>query len=295
MISDPDRYLEAFADAGASMMSVHVEVLPHLHRTIAAIKALGVQAGVVLNPSTPVGAIEEVAARRGLRAGDVGQPRLRRPGASSRAASTRFAACARCSIGPAVAAPIEVDGGVDLDHRQGRRGRGRRDSRGRQRDLRHAATRAADLAALTTGGGSVTAGPAAPIQPRAPRPCVRVRYAETDRMGVVYYANYLVWFEVGRTDWLRETGWTYRAMEDEGLSLPVIEAHCEYKLSAAYDDELEIRTTGRRVSAVRLAFDYEIVRRADAAVVATGHTVHATLDRSGRPVRLPARVKELLA
>jgi len=122
-----------------------------------------------------------------------------------------------------------------------------------------------------------------------------VRYAETDRMGVVYYANYLVWFEVGRTEWLRETGWTYRAMEHEGLSLPVIEAHCTYKLSAEYDDELEIRTTGRRVSAVRLAFDYEIVRRADAAVVATGHTVHATLDRSGRPVRLPARVKELLA
>jgi acyl-CoA thioester hydrolase len=122
-----------------------------------------------------------------------------------------------------------------------------------------------------------------------------VRYAETDRMGVVYYANYLVWFEVGRTEWLRETGWTYRTMEDEGLSLPVIEAHCSYKRSAAYDDELEIRTTGRRLSGVRLAFDYEIVRRSDAAVVATGHTVHATLDRAGRPVRLPARVKELLA
>ena len=94
---------------------------------------------------------------------------------------------------------------------------------------------------------------------------------------------------------IAEAGWTYRAMEDEGLSLPVIEAQCAYKLSAAYDDELEIRTTGRRVSGVRLAFDYEIVRRADAAVVATGHTVHATLDQSGRPVRLPARVKELLA
>ena len=130
---------------------------------------------------------------------------------------------------------------------------------------------------------------------RCAAPVVRVRYAETDRMGVVYYANYLVWFEVGRTEWLREAGWTYRAMEDEGLSLPVIEAQCAYKLSAAYDDELEIRTTGRRVSGVRLAFDYEIVRRADAAVVATGHTVHATLDQSGRPVRLPARVKELLA
>jgi acyl-CoA thioester hydrolase len=121
-----------------------------------------------------------------------------------------------------------------------------------------------------------------------------VRYAETDKMGVVYYAHYLVWFEIGRTDWLRETGWTYRAMEEEGLGLPVIEAHCEYKAGARYDDDLEVRTRARLVSAVRLAFDYEVVRRADGQVIATGVTVHATVDRSGRPVRLPARVKELL-
>ncbi|MGE0461455.1 MAG: acyl-CoA thioesterase [Vicinamibacterales bacterium] len=131
-------------------------------------------------------------------------------------------------------------------------------------------------------------------QPRVSCPVVRVRYAETDQMGVVYYANYLVWFEVGRTEWLRETGWTYRAMEDEGLTLPVIEARCEYRTGARYDDELEIRTTGRLVSPVRLAFDYEVVRRADGVVVATGQTTHATLNRAGRPVRLPARVKELL-
>jgi acyl-CoA thioester hydrolase len=130
--------------------------------------------------------------------------------------------------------------------------------------------------------------------PRVSRPVVRVRYAETDQMGVVYYANYLVWFEIGRTEWLRETGWTYRAMEEDGLSLPVIEAQCEYKAGSRYDDELEIRTTGRMVSPVRLAFDYEVVRRGDGVVVATGRTTHATLNRAGRPVRLPARVKELL-
>ncbi|MCC7031753.1 MAG: acyl-CoA thioesterase [Acidobacteria bacterium] len=113
-------------------------------------------------------------------------------------------------------------------------------------------------------------------------------------MGVVYYANYLVWFEVGRTEWLREAGWTYRAMEDEGLALPVIDARCEYRTGARYDDELEIRTIGRLVSPARLAFDYEVVRRADGVVVATGQTTHATLNRAGRPVRLPARVKELL-
>jgi acyl-CoA thioester hydrolase len=130
--------------------------------------------------------------------------------------------------------------------------------------------------------------------PRIARPVVRVRYAETDRMGVVYYANYLVWFEVGRTEWLRETGWTYRAMEDEGLGLPVIEVRCEYKQSARYDDELEIRTVGRLVSAVRLRFDYELIRRADEVLVAVGHTVHATVDGTGRPVRVPAHIKQLL-
>jgi acyl-CoA thioester hydrolase len=134
----------------------------------------------------------------------------------------------------------------------------------------------------------------APVPARLAAPRVRVRYAETDRMGVVYYANYLVWFEVGRTEWLRVTGWTYREMEAEGLALPVIEAHCEYRQGARYDDELEIRTTGRLVSPARLAFDYEIVRQADAAVLAVGFTTHATVDRNGRPVRLPARVKELL-
>jgi acyl-CoA thioester hydrolase len=124
---------------------------------------------------------------------------------------------------------------------------------------------------------------------------VRVRYAETDKMGIVYYANYFVWFEIGRTDWLRETGWTYRDMEAEGFALPVIEASCEYRSGARYDDELEVRTRGALASGVRIAFDYEVVRRADRAVVARGRTVHAAVDRTGRPIRLPARVRELLA
>ena len=124
---------------------------------------------------------------------------------------------------------------------------------------------------------------------------VRVRYAETDKMGVVYYANYFVWFEVGRTDLLRESGWNYREMETEGFTLPVIEAHCAYRESAKYDDELEIRTTGAMRSPVRVEFTYEIVRPADAATLATGTTVHATIDRNGRPCRLPARVRTVLS
>jgi acyl-CoA thioester hydrolase len=123
---------------------------------------------------------------------------------------------------------------------------------------------------------------------------VRVRYAETDKMGIVYYGNYFVWFEVGRTDLLRESGWSYREMEIEGFALPVIEAHCAYREPARYDDDLEVRTTGALLSPVRVQFSYEVVRSADAATLATGTTVHATIDRNGRPCRLPTRVRTLL-
>ena len=124
---------------------------------------------------------------------------------------------------------------------------------------------------------------------------VRVRYAETDKMGVVYYANYFVWFEVGRTDLLRAAGWNYREMESEGFSLPVIEAHCTYRESAKYDDEIDVRTTGEMLSPVRVKFSYEVVRAADAVTLATGSTVLATLDRNGRPCRLPERIRTVFS
>ncbi len=112
-------------------------------------------------------------------------------------------------------------------------------------------------------------------------------------MGVVYYANYLVWFEVARTDLLRSTGWSYREMEAEGFSLPVIESHCEYRSSAKYDDEIDVRTSGTIVSPVRVQFDYDVVRIGDDILLATGHTVHAVLDRAGRPRRLPSRARAI--
>lgn len=125
---------------------------------------------------------------------------------------------------------------------------------------------------------------------------VRVRYAETDKMGYAYYANYLAWFEVGRCEWLRTQGWTYREMEDEdGTMLPVIEAHCEYRQPARYDDEIEIRTTGEIVTPVRVKFLYKVVRRADGITTAVGYTVHAATDLTGRPKRLPERVRVLFA
>ena len=124
---------------------------------------------------------------------------------------------------------------------------------------------------------------------------LRVRYAETDKMGVVYYANYLVWFEVGRADLLRSLGWSYREMEIAGISLPVIEAHCTYLRPARYDDEIDVKTEGRMLSPVRMEFAYQVVRIEDGTIAAEGTTVHAALDASGKPCRLPARVREVFA
>jgi acyl-CoA thioester hydrolase len=124
---------------------------------------------------------------------------------------------------------------------------------------------------------------------------LRVRYAETDQMGVAYYANYLVWFEVARTDFLRQFGWTYREMEAGGVFLPVIEAHCEYRRPARYDDELIVETSGRLVSKVRLTFEYVVRVAGQTDVVATGYTAHAATDPAGKPCRLPARVHEVFA
>lgn len=121
---------------------------------------------------------------------------------------------------------------------------------------------------------------------------LRVRYAETDRMGVAYYANYFVWFEVARADWLRARGWTYREMEEAGVKLPVLEAHCEYSRSAQYDEALTIRTTAALKSPVRLEFMYEVIKE-DGTPAAKGHTMHCGIDDSGKPCRLPARVREV--
>lgn len=137
------------------------------------------------------------------------------------------------------------------------------------------------------------AGAAAP-ETDLRRTQIRVRYAETDQMGVVYYSNYLVWFEIGRTEWLRQSGWTYREIERDGVALPVIEAHCEYRQAARYDDEIEIRTRARLLSPARIRFDYELVRSGD-GIAAIGHTVHVAISRSGRACRLPSGIRQLLA
>lgn len=123
------------------------------------------------------------------------------------------------------------------------------------------------------------------IQSRAE---VIVRYAETDMMGVVYHGNYLPWFEIGRTTLLREMGLPYRQLEEDGYRLPVLEMSARFFRPAVYDDTLAIITTMREKPLLRIRLEYE-VRRGDELLV-TGRTVHAFVDREGRPVRPPARV-----
>jgi len=110
----------------------------------------------------------------------------------------------------------------------------------------------------------------------------RVRYGDTDQMGVAYYANYFRWMEVGRAEWLRALGWSYRAMEEAGALLPVIHASCDYKRPSRYDDLLRIRTTPREVTRHSLEFDYEIWCDARGELVAEGRTRHAYITPDGR-------------
>ena len=114
---------------------------------------------------------------------------------------------------------------------------------------------------------------------------VRVRYGEVDRMGVVYHAHYLPFFEQGRTDWLRDRGQTYRGMEEAGYLLLVVEVGIRYHAPAHYDDVLVVTTRIAEQRAVRMRFEYEITR--DGVPIASGHTVLACADKSGRPRRIP--------
>ena len=121
---------------------------------------------------------------------------------------------------------------------------------------------------------------------------VTVRYAETDMMGIVYHANYLPWFEVGRTTLLKEIGVPYRKLEEEGFRLPVLEIAAKFLRPAVYDDTLEILTTIHDRPLLRIRVDYE-VRRGD-ELLATGNSVHAFVDREGRPVRPPTWAQDLI-
>lgn len=116
----------------------------------------------------------------------------------------------------------------------------------------------------------------------------RVRYAETDQMGVVYYANYLVWMEVGRAEYCRAIGFEYREMEqNSGVLLAVVDAHCRYVCPARYDDEVVVATTILKANRRMVVFGYEI--RTGATRLATGETTHIYLGRDLKPVKLPEK------
>ena len=127
------------------------------------------------------------------------------------------------------------------------------------------------------------------IQSRAQ---VTVRYAETDMMGIVYHANYLPWFEIGRTTMLKEIGIPYRQLETEGYRLPVLEITAKYTRPAVYDDTLTIVTTMNEKPLLRIRLDYEVRRGEE--LLATGNSIHAFVDLQGRPVRPPASVVEVM-
>ena len=121
---------------------------------------------------------------------------------------------------------------------------------------------------------------------------VRVRYADTDAMGVVYYANYLAYFEIGRVELLRAIASDYRAIEESGVVAAVTRADCRYRMPAKFDDLLAIHTRIATVGRATMRFEYEIRREPDGALIADGYTEHACLDRRTlRPTRVPDRVR----
>jgi acyl-CoA thioester hydrolase len=123
---------------------------------------------------------------------------------------------------------------------------------------------------------------------------MRVRYAETDKMGVVYYANYFVWMEIGRTDYCKSVGFSYRDMEDEDANMAVVDASCRYVAPARYDDEILVRTTTDRVSRRLVSFVYEIYNGATGKLLAEGKTVHITVGKDGKTCSIPERYYALM-
>ncbi len=123
---------------------------------------------------------------------------------------------------------------------------------------------------------------------------VRVRYAETDQAGMAHHSAYLPWFEEGRVELLRSVGKPYQALEADGIHFPVREVYCRYWALVVFDDLLRVTTTIEKVGGASVRFGYRIVRKADDALIAEGHTHHACVDDAGKVRRLPRDLRELL-
>ena len=119
---------------------------------------------------------------------------------------------------------------------------------------------------------------------------LRVRYAETDQMGVVYHANHFIWFEVGRVELLRQLGFSYREMEEnDGCFIAVVDARCRYKAPARYDDEVIVRTHLKNVRESLVHFGYELLRVSDGVLLAEGETTHIVTDVQMRTRMIPEK------
>ncbi|HTD22441.1 MAG TPA: thioesterase family protein [Terriglobales bacterium] len=125
---------------------------------------------------------------------------------------------------------------------------------------------------------------------------LRVRYAETDKMGVVYHSHFIIWFEVGRVELLRQLGFNYRDMEiEDDCHIAVVDVRCRYKQPARYDDEIVVRTSLKNMRESLLHFGYEIARAADHALLAEGESTHIAVNSKFEKVGLPEKYKAVFA
>ena len=122
---------------------------------------------------------------------------------------------------------------------------------------------------------------------------IRVRYAETDQMGIVYHANYFTWFEIGRTEFFRAFEMDYKTLEENDVLLPVIDVGCKYIFSAKYDDEIIIKTRVTSIKGIKLKFNYEIYRKSDNVLLAEGYTLHAFVTKQLKPVNFKKKFRSL--
>jgi len=124
---------------------------------------------------------------------------------------------------------------------------------------------------------------------------VRARYPETDRMGVVHHSHYLVWFEIGRTELMRDAGTPYAALETENVFMPVIEVGARYRAPVRYDEEVDVETSLEEITGVRVRFGYRLFRHPGGEPVATGFSMHAAVNEKGAPRRLPEDLRARLS
>ncbi|MBU1863321.1 MAG: acyl-CoA thioesterase [Candidatus Omnitrophica bacterium] len=121
---------------------------------------------------------------------------------------------------------------------------------------------------------------------------IRIRYAETDQMGVCYYGNYFVWFEVSRTEYFRELGFPYTEYEKKGIFLPVGEAYCRYHKSLKYDDLITVTVWISKLKRTSMQFSYIITKKGEKEPVAEGHTTHVFVNRDMKPCRIPEEIRK---